>query len=112
MKTTKQLAKLGCVLLVMVFSCLVLTACGRSIKGTYVGEDGSSFEFTSDETVRMYNESKSNYVEGTYYWDKDDNCYYMNFSNSYFGNMHYKTTIDGNKLTISISGHDWIYTKK
>lgn len=106
--------KAACILLVMMLSCVFITACGNShsISGSYVGEDGSFFEFTSNENVRMYNESKTKYADGTYYWDKDEQCYYMNFNNAYISNMYYKTVIDGNNLIITMNGQDWIYTKK
>lgn len=107
--------KAACFFLVMMLSFLSMTACGnsnsRSLSGSYVGKDGS-FEFLPNDICRVYNPSKSTYAEGTYYWDKEDKCYYIEIPNAYNVTSHYHAEIKDNELVITISGHDFIYTKE
>ena len=107
--------KAACILLVMMLSCVFMTACGNSnshtLSGSYAGKDGS-LEFLPNDVCRAYNPSKSMYAEGTYYWDKEDKCYYIEIPNAYNDTSHYHAEIKDNELIITISGHEFIYTKE
>lgn len=104
--------KVVCIMVVALLSCLVFTACGHKLSGKYKGEDGSVIEFTSDEDLKMYSSSSSNFAEGTYHWDDDDKCYYLEFSNYWTGNIRFKATVDGNKLTVQYNGMEEVLTKE
>ena len=111
MKTTKQLAKLGCVLLVTVFACVMLTGCGHRLSGTYRYQD-FTISFNSKESCRMYYDSTDNFIEGTYYWDNDLNCYFLEFNETGQGNVRFRAEEDKDNLYVTIQGEKLLFTKK
>ena len=103
---------IGCVVIVIMISCILLTACGRTLSGTYNSEEGYSIEFTSNEDCKLYSDKQDRVAEGKYYWDEKKHCYYLEFSNLWIGNERYKAELSGKELTVRFNGKEIVFEKE
>ena len=104
--------RIVCVFVVIVLSCILLTACSHSLSGTYICDEGYSIDFTSSKDCKIYTDKSDRFSDGTYYWDKDDDCYYLEFSNAWIGHERYKAELSGNELTVTISRKEYVFEKE
>ena len=90
------------VVIVLAFaSCLVFSGCGHRLSGRYISESGYyEVKFSSDGSCTWY--QSGSYFNGTYYWDSDDNCYYLEMrGNGLYINTTFKAKPVSDGLVIS-----------
>ena len=72
----KTARKFIVVVLVMAIACALLTGCGHTLSGKYTSESGKySVKFESNKECTWY--QNNTFFDGKYYWDNDDDCYYL-----------------------------------
>lgn len=112
MSKTRYLTRISCVFLASMLLCVFLTACSHSLSGKYIGEDGITIEFTSQEDLIFYDEDDDKSLDGTYTWDDEDKCYYLEIKSWWGGNTRLKAKRDGNNLVVTINGEEFLFVKK
>lgn len=107
-----QLRRIVCAFIAIALSCIMLTACERTLSGTYSSDEGYFIEFTSGDACKMFTEKNDRFAEGKYYWNEKDKCYYLEFSNLWIGSERYKAEISGKELTVTFNSKEITFIKE
>ena len=112
MNKTKTISKkVICIIVAAVLSCFVFTACGHTLSGKYKCNEGFSLSFESNGDCRMYYDSSDTFIEGTYEWDSDLNCYFLEFKETSQGNIRFRAESEKDRLYVTIHGEEFIFNK-
>lgn len=111
-KLTNNAKRIGCAFLAIIMACVLLTACGHSLSGTFNSEEGYSIEFNSNEDCKLYSDKNDRFAEGKYYWDEKKKCYYLEFNNPWIGNERYKAELSGKELTVKFNEKEIVFVKE
>lgn len=92
-----------CIVTVLSLVCLMLTGCGakHKLSGKYESESGRyEVKFELDGDCTWYQDGM--FFEGNYYWDKDDEVYYLDIKGSgFYSNTTFEAEPDGNDLIVT-----------
>ncbi len=100
-KRDSQKKSIG-ICLALIILCTFLVGCNfNSLHGQYTSESGQySVKFNSNEECTWYQDGT--FFEGTYYWDGNDGCYYLEIlGNGFYQNTRFSATKDQGDLIIN-----------